>query len=88
MATTDMGKNWGACGPFSGELQPHLTQRRLDQGLPPYQVTSWLKYTNVTDKTDRTDRQQSDSIGQTILQTVAQKLQISTTSNVLLTSVA
>jgi len=34
------------------------------------------QYTNVTDRKghDRTDRQWSDSIGQTVLQTVAQKL--------------
>jgi len=37
--------------------------------------TVWPQYTNVTDRTgqDRTDRQRSDSIGRTILQTVAQK---------------
>jgi len=32
--------------------------------------TIWPQYTNVT---DRTDRQRSDSIGRTVLQTVAQK---------------
>ena len=26
---------------FFGELDPHLTQCRLDRGLPPYQVASW-----------------------------------------------
>ena len=30
---------WGVC-PFLGELSPHLTQSRLGQGLPPYQVAS------------------------------------------------
>ena len=41
--------------------------------------TVWLQYTNVTDKTgqtdrtDGTDRQRTDSIGRTVLQTVAQK---------------
>jgi len=38
--------------------------------------TVWPQCTNVTDRqdrTDRTDRQRSDSIGRTILQTVAQK---------------
>ena len=30
-------ENWGLC-PFWGELGPHLTQRRLGRGLPPYQV--------------------------------------------------
>jgi len=42
--------------------------------------TVWPQCTNVTDRTDRTDRQtgqnrqRTDSIGRTILQTVAQKL--------------
>ena len=31
----------GGCAPFRcGELRPHLTQRRLGLGLPPYQVAS------------------------------------------------
>jgi len=30
----------GGCAPFRGELQPHLTQRRLGRRLPPYQVAS------------------------------------------------
>jgi len=38
--------------------------------------TVWPQYTNVTDRTGQTgdDRQWSDSIGRTVLQTVAQKL--------------
>jgi len=32
------------------------------------------QYTNVTDRTRQTDRQRSDSVGQTVLQKVAQKL--------------
>ena len=35
--------------------------------------TVWPQYTNVTDRQDRRDRQWSDSIGRTVLQTVAQK---------------
>ena len=35
--------------------------------------TVWPQYTNVTERTDRQDRQRSDSIGRTVLQTVAQK---------------
>jgi len=36
--------------------------------------TVWPQYTNVTDRqTDREGRQRSDSIGLTVLQTVAQK---------------
>jgi len=61
-----------------GELGPHLTQTRLGWGLRPYcmpsfiviRPTVWLQYTNVT---DRTDRQWTDSIGRTVLQTVAPK---------------
>jgi len=40
--------------------------------------TVWPQYTNVTDRTgqdeqtDRQDRQRSDTIGRTVLQTVAQ----------------
>ena len=36
-----MGRKLGGCAPFGGELGPHLTQCRLGQGLPPYQVGSW-----------------------------------------------
>ena len=36
-----MGQKLGGCAPFRGELQPHLTQRRLGRGLPPYQVASY-----------------------------------------------
>jgi len=35
-------------------------------------ATVWPQYTNVTDRQDRQDRQRSDSIGQTVLQTVTQ----------------
>jgi len=35
--------------------------------------TAQSHYTNVTDRQDRQNRQRSDSIGQTVLQTVAQK---------------
>jgi len=40
--------------------------------------TVWPQYTNVTDRQDKKGegRQQNDSIGQTVLQTVAQKLYI------------
>jgi len=41
LATMDMGRKLEGCVPFRGELQPHLTQRRLGRGLPPYQVASW-----------------------------------------------
>jgi len=64
-----------------GGLGPHLTQTRLGWGLPPYcmpsfiviRPTVWPQYTNGT---DRTDRQRTDSIGRTVLQTVAQKTRL------------
>ena len=41
LATVDMARKVGASVPLSGgELGPHLTQCRLGQGLPPYQVAS------------------------------------------------
>ena len=74
------------------ELSPHLTQCGQGWGLPASQVSSWsiqpfghntpTLQTDRTDRqtgqTDRTDRQRSDSIGRTVLQTVAQnRIQIS-----------
>jgi len=41
--------------------------------------TVWPQYTNVT---DRTDRQRTDSIGRTVLQTVAQKSEASVCATV------
>ena len=38
LATTDIGGKWGLCPFRGGELGPHLTQCRVGQGLPPYQV--------------------------------------------------
>ena len=32
---------WRYCPPFQGEVDPHLRQCGLGQGLPPYQVASW-----------------------------------------------
>jgi len=42
LATIDIGqKVGGLLCPFRvGELGPHLTQRRLGRGLPPYQLAS------------------------------------------------
>jgi len=45
-------------------------------GVPSFiliRSTVWPLCTNVTDRTDRQDRQRTDSIGRTVLQTVAQK---------------
>ena len=43
LATIDMSRKVGGGGllcPFPGGMGPHLTQRRLGRGLPPYQVAS------------------------------------------------
>ena len=71
-----------------GELDPHLTQCGHGRGLPPCQVSSWSIQpfghntpTLQTEQrgqiaqdrqTDRQTGQRSDSIGRTVLQTVAQ----------------
>ena len=46
-------------------------------GLILIRPAVWPQYTNVTDRQDRKDRQRSDSIGRTVLQTVAQKMSAS-----------
>jgi len=71
-------ENWGLCPFWGEELGPHLTQYGRGRGLSPCRVRSFImihptvlpQYTIVT---DRTDRQQSDSIGRTVWQTVALK---------------
>jgi len=41
-------KSGGCCAPFLGRaLDPHLIQRRLDRGLPPHQVPSWMIHPTV-----------------------------------------
>ena len=67
------------------ELGPYVTQCGQGRGLPACQVSSWsvqpFGHSARTSQTDRTgqtgqyrqtDRQRSDSIGRTVLQTVAQ----------------
>jgi len=58
-------------------LGSHLTQCGQGRGLPACQVSSWsaqrFGHSARTLQTDRTDRQWTDSIGRTVLQTVAQK---------------
>ena len=74
------GRKLGGCAPLGEwELGPHLTQCDQDQGLPACQVSSRsvqpFGHSALTSQTgqDRQDRQRSDSIGRTVLQTVAQK---------------
>jgi len=75
-----MGRKLGGYAPLgAGELGTQLTQCGQGPGLPARQVSSWFVQpfgnsapTSQTDRQDRTG-QRSDSIGQTVLQTVAQK---------------
>ena len=74
-------ENWGLCPFGEGKVGPHLTQCGQGRGLPARQVSSSCVQpfghsapTLQTDRTDRQTGQRSDSIGRTVLQTVAQKL--------------
>jgi len=76
-ATADMAQKLGGCASFGqGEVgSPSNTMwpGPRPTSMPSFIVihpTVWLQYTNVTDRTG----QWSDSIGQTLSQTVAQKL--------------
>jgi len=73
----------GGCAPLGeGELGPHLTQCGQDRGLPACQLAKFRldpsnRLATVHERhrqTYRQDRQRTDSIGRTVLQTVAQKV--------------
>jgi len=80
-------ENWGLCpfgGGGAGSSLNTMWPGPRPTCLPSFiliRPTVWPQYTNVTDRQtdrqterqDRTDRQRTDSIGQTILQTVTQK---------------
>jgi len=69
-------ENWWGSVPLLGEaeLSPRVTQCGWGQGLPACQVSSWsIQPFGHSTPTSQTDRQRSDSIGRTVLQTVAQK---------------
>ena len=76
-------KWWRCCAPLfvGGELGPHLIQCGRSRGLPECQVSSLsvqpFGHSTPTshDRTgqDIQDRQRPDSIGRTVLQTVAEK---------------
>ena len=74
-------ENWGGgSAPFLGKGagSPYNTKSPGPRPtcVPSFiliRPTVWPQYTNVTDRTHRTDRPRSDSIGRTVLQTVAQK---------------
>jgi len=76
-------ENGGLC-PFRGGRAGSPPNRMWPEPRPTYtpsfvliRPAVWTQYTNVIDRQDRTgqtDRQRADSIGRTVLQTVAQKL--------------
>ena len=85
LATTDMGQKNGASVPLfqgsAGSPSNTMWPGPRPISMPSFILihpTVWRQYTNVTDRQDRTgqNRQRSDSIGRTVLQTVAQKLKL------------
>jgi len=61
--------------PREGELGPHLTQCGQGRGLPACQVSSWSvqPFGTMHQRYRQTGQTRFDSIGRTVLQTVAQK---------------
>ena len=88
LATTDIGRKIGGLCPFrggeAGSPSNTMWPGPRSTCMPIFVLirrTVWPQCRNVTDRQDRqdrtdrqTDRQQTDSIGRTVLQTVAQKL--------------
>jgi len=73
-------ENWGRLCPFGGGVRSPCntmwpgTRSTITRCGILIHPTIWPQHTNVTDRqTGQTDRQRSDSIGRTVLQTVAQK---------------
>jgi len=59
LATIDMGRKAGGgllCPFLEGELGTHLTQCRLDRGLPPFWSIQPFDHSMPTSQADRTDR--------------------------------
>jgi len=80
-ATIHIGQKLGDCAPFGGSPSNTMSPRPRPTSLPSAVLihpTVWSQYTNVTDR--QTDRQRSNSTGQTILQSVTQKLKQNSTS--------
>jgi len=77
LAATDMGRKLGGCAPLgrgAGSSHNTMWPGPRPTCMPSFiliRPTVWPQCTNVTDR-DRTG-QRSDSIGQTVLQTFAQK---------------
>jgi len=82
LTTIDMGWKLGGMCPFWGGGWNSVPCNTMWPGPRPTSMPSfilihstvWPQYTNVTDRQDRqTDRQQTNSIGRTVLETDAQK---------------
>jgi len=69
----------GGAGSPSNVMWPEPRPTSLPSGILIH-PTTWLQYTNVTDRTGQTG-QRSDMIGRAVLQTVAQKPSIILHSN-------
>jgi len=78
-------ENWGLCPFGGGELGPHPTQYGQPPGPqhtciakfhlnPSNRLATIHQHYRHKDRTDRQDRQWSDSIGQSVLRTAAQKV--------------
>jgi len=81
LATRHRPKIGGLCPSSGRELSPHLTQCRLRQDLPPRQVAYFdtsSRLATIHQRYRQTDRQRTDCIGRTVLQTVAQKIGLTT----------
>jgi len=74
-----MGRKLGGCAPLGeGELDPHLTQCGQAEAYlrAKFHLDQSNRLATVHERhrqTGQTDRQRSDSIGRTVLQTVAEK---------------
>ena len=89
LATIDMGcRLYGrrqcpcCCAPFRGgagspsnTVWPGMRPTGMPSSILIHSIL-WPQYTNVTDSTGQTHRQWSDRIARTVLQTIAQKLNL------------
>jgi len=80
LATTDMGRKLGVVplwGRGVGTSSNKMWAGPRPTSMPSFILihpTVWTQCTNVTDRQDRQTGQRSDSIGRTVLRTVAQKM--------------
>ena len=76
LATETWAEKWGCCAPFRGE-RAGSSSDTMSPGPRPISVPSGILVIQpFGHNTNVTERQLSDSIGRTVLQTVAKKLNI------------